>query len=111
MAWGIGVGAGVFVLTYVAQIFLGPSSYIESPLHAIGFGLGGFCTALFVALLLQVRRVLTLPTVHQVIHIVLVVVLGLVPVRAAVRPLGGFLLETLRYGTTTPASACGSRPL
>lgn len=67
----------------------------------MGLALGGSCIAFFVVLLLNVKAVLTLPPSHQASHIVVVVLLGLLPVRATVRPLGGFLLETLRYATTS----------
>ena len=95
------MGAALFVLTYVSLFFLGPSRYVLHPVHAMGLALGGSCIAFFVVLLLKVRAALTLPPSHQAIHIVVVVLLGLVPVRAAVTPLGGFLLETVRHAATS----------
>lgn len=101
IAWSIGVGFLTMVLVYLSPLLLGRTRYMQHPIHAMGFGLAGFCLALFVALVFQVRRVLRLSATEQIVHIVLVVALALVPVRIAVRPVGGFMVEAWRLLATS----------
>lgn len=101
LAWGIGVGFLTMVLAYLSPLVLGQWRYMQHPIHAMGFGLAGGCLAFFVALVLQVPRVLKLSTGEQVIHIVLLVALALVPVRVAVRSFIGLTAEAWRLVETS----------
>ena len=101
LAWSIGIGFLTMVLVYLSPLVLGQWRYMQHPAHAMGFGLAGWCLAFFVALILQVPRVLKLSTAEQVIHIVLVVALALVPVRVSVRSVGGLTAEAWRLLATS----------